>query len=60
MDRMAAAMGAFTCIRSDPVEPVDCESPCRERSSKRTFTHLHKGEMQCLQSSCLVISLVWR
>ena len=22
MDRMAAAVGAFTCIRSDPVEPV--------------------------------------
>ena len=25
MDRMAAAVGAFTCIRSDPVEPVDPE-----------------------------------
>ena len=38
MDRMAAAVGAFTCIRSDPVEPVDPEKPCRERSTKRTFT----------------------
>ena len=27
MDRMAAAMGAFTCIRSDLVEPVDPEKP---------------------------------
>ena len=27
MDRIAAAMGAFTCIRSDPVELVDCEKP---------------------------------
>ena len=27
MDRMAAAMGAFTCIRSDPIEPVDPEKP---------------------------------
>ena len=27
MDRMAAAMGAFTCIRSDPAEPVDPEKP---------------------------------
>ena len=27
MDGMAAAMGAFTCIRSDPVEPVDPEKP---------------------------------
>ena len=27
MDRMAAAVGAFTCIRSDPVEPVDPEKP---------------------------------
>ena len=25
MDRMAAAMGAFTCIQSDPIEPVDAE-----------------------------------
>ena len=39
MDRMAAVMGAFTCIRSDPVEPVDPEKAlCRERSTKRTFT----------------------
>ena len=27
MDRMAAAVGAFTCIRSDLVEPVDPEKP---------------------------------
>ena len=31
-------MGALTCIRSDPVEPVDLKSPCRERSTKRTCT----------------------
>ena len=38
MDRMAVAVGALTCIRSDPVEPVDLKSPCRERSTKRTCT----------------------
>ena len=27
MDRMAAAVGVFTCIPSDFVEPVDPEKP---------------------------------
>ena len=37
MDRMAAAVGAFACIWSDPVEPVDPE----KRSTKAPYLHLH-------------------
>ena len=35
MDRMAAAVGAFTCI---PLSRLIPKSPCGERSTKRTFT----------------------
>ena len=41
MDRMAPAVGAFTCIRSDPVEPVDPEKPCRERSTKHIYIYIY-------------------
>ena len=40
MDRMAAAMGAFTCIQSDPVEPVDPEKPWSGQLS--AHLHLHQ------------------
>ena len=41
MDRMAAAVGAFKCIRSDPVQPVDPEKLCRERSTQHICIYIY-------------------
>ena len=40
MDRMAAALSAFTCIGPIPLSRLILRSPCRAWSTKRTL-HLH-------------------
>ena len=43
MDHMAAAVGAFTCIRSDPVEPVDPEKPLKGAVNKGVARIFQRG-----------------
>ena len=44
MDRMAAAVDAFTCIRSGPVEPVDPEKPLKGADNMGVARIFQRGD----------------